>query len=81
MIAHVAGAPIEEALLPLLGIGGLSTGLVVVRAWWSSPRRRPAKAGGQSRSTTSRSRAAIGSRLPSPSSWWTSLKTLAVIWT
>jgi hypothetical protein len=40
VIAHVAGAPIEETLLPLLGIGigGIGTGLVVVRAWWSTRR-------------------------------------------
>jgi len=41
VIAHVAGVPIEETLLPLLGLGGLGTGLLVVRAWWSTHRRRP----------------------------------------
>ncbi len=40
MIAHVAGAPVEEALLPLLG--GVGTGLVLARAWVvSRVRRRP----------------------------------------
>ena len=37
MIAHVAGAPVEEALLPLLS--GAGAGLVLVRAWLSTRRR------------------------------------------
>jgi hypothetical protein len=40
VIAHVAGAPVEEALLPLLG--GVGTGLVLARAWVASRvQRRP----------------------------------------
>jgi hypothetical protein len=32
VIAHVGGAPVEEALLPL--VGTLAVGLAMVRAWW-----------------------------------------------
>lgn len=39
MIAHVGGAPVEEALLPLLSAGGLGAGLALVRAWIVSVRR------------------------------------------
>jgi hypothetical protein len=31
MIAHVAGVPLEETLLPVLG--GLGAGLLLARAW------------------------------------------------
>ena len=41
MIAHVAGVPMEEALLPLMS--GLGTGLLVTRAWLVSRRRRSAR--------------------------------------
>ena len=43
MIAHVAGAPVEETLLPLLGIGvgGVGAGLLLARAWFASHVRRP----------------------------------------
>jgi hypothetical protein len=38
VIAHIAGVPAEEALLPLLsGLGGT---LVVARAWFASRARR-----------------------------------------
>jgi hypothetical protein len=44
MIAHVAGAPVEETLLPVLGAVG--AGLLLARAWVASHvgrarRRRP----------------------------------------
>lgn len=39
MIAHVAGAPVEEVLLPLLGVGSLGTGLLLIRAWWATRRQ------------------------------------------
>ncbi|HKA82465.1 MAG TPA: hypothetical protein VKD21_01285 [Acidimicrobiales bacterium] len=38
MIAHVAGMPIEEALLPLVSGAG---GLLLARAWIASRVRRP----------------------------------------
>jgi hypothetical protein len=43
MIAHVAGAPVEETLLPLLGVGvgGLGAGLLLARAWFATHVRRP----------------------------------------
>jgi hypothetical protein len=39
MIAHVAGVPLEEAVVPLLG--GVSTVLLLARAWATSRLRRP----------------------------------------
>jgi len=41
MIAHVAGAPVEETLLPLLGFGGVGAGLLLARAWFATHVRRP----------------------------------------
>lgn len=38
MIAHIAGVPVEETLLPLLG--GLGTGLLLARSWITSRVRR-----------------------------------------
>lgn len=34
MIGHVAGVPVEETLLPVLG--GLGAGLLLARAWVTS---------------------------------------------
>lgn len=34
MIAHVAGVPVEEMLLPLLG--GVGAGLLLARSWVAS---------------------------------------------
>jgi hypothetical protein len=39
VIAHVAGLPVEETLLPLLT--GVSAGLLLARAWIVSRLRRP----------------------------------------
>ena len=39
MIAHVAGIPLEETLLPLLS--GLGAGLLLARAWIASRMRHP----------------------------------------
>ena len=39
MIAHVAGVPVEETLLPL--VSGLGAGLLLVGAWVMSRVRRP----------------------------------------
>jgi hypothetical protein len=39
MIAHVAGMPVEELLLPLLASGGTGSGLLLARAWIASKRR------------------------------------------
>ena len=39
MIAHVAGMPVEETLLPL--VGGAGAGLLLARAWIVSRLRRP----------------------------------------
>ena len=39
MIAHVAGIPVEETLLPLLS--GVGAGLLLTRAWVVSRVRRP----------------------------------------
>jgi hypothetical protein len=41
MIAHVAGAPVEKTLLPLLDVGGLGAGLLLARAWFATHVRRP----------------------------------------
>ena len=44
MIAHVAGVPVEETLLPLLaiGAGGVGASLLLARAWFATHvRRRP----------------------------------------
>jgi hypothetical protein len=42
MIAHIAGASVEETLLPLLsGMGGVGAGLLMARAWVVSRVRRP----------------------------------------
>jgi hypothetical protein len=38
MIAHVAGMPVEELLLPLLA-SGTGSGLLLARAWVASKRR------------------------------------------
>ena len=40
MIAHVAGAPVEETLLPLLGAGGMGASLLLARAWFANHVRR-----------------------------------------
>jgi hypothetical protein len=37
VIAHVAGLPVEEALVPLAGWGAAA--LVVARGWWARRRR------------------------------------------
>jgi hypothetical protein len=39
MIAHAAGIPVEETLLPLLS--GVSAGLLLARAWVVSRGRHP----------------------------------------
>jgi hypothetical protein len=39
MIAHIAGVPVEETLLPLLS--GVGAGLLLARAWVVSRVRRP----------------------------------------
>jgi hypothetical protein len=39
VIAHVAGMPVEETLLPL--VGGAGAGLLLARAWIASRLRRP----------------------------------------
>jgi hypothetical protein len=39
VIAHVAGVPVEETLLPLLS--GLGAGLLLARAWVVSRVQRP----------------------------------------
>jgi hypothetical protein len=39
VIAHVAGLPAEETLLPL--VSGVGTGLVLTHAWITSRLRRP----------------------------------------
>jgi hypothetical protein len=39
VIAHIAGVPAEEALLPVLS--GLGAGVVLVRAWIGTRVRRP----------------------------------------
>ena len=38
MIAHVAGVPLDETLLPM--VGGVGAGLLVARAWVASHVRR-----------------------------------------
>lgn len=43
MIAHVAGAPVEEALLPLLS--GMGASLLLARGWLVSRVRRPRRPG------------------------------------
>jgi hypothetical protein len=46
MIAHVGGAPVEEALLPLLGVGGgVGASLLLARAWFATRVRRPRNRG------------------------------------
>jgi hypothetical protein len=51
MIAHVAGLPVEELLLPVLA-SGAGTGLLLARAWISARvpgrARRSSPAAGQS---------------------------------
>jgi hypothetical protein len=39
VIAHVAGVPAEETLLPL--VSGVSTAVLLAQAWVVSHRRRP----------------------------------------
>jgi hypothetical protein len=50
MIAHVAGLPVEELLLPVLA-SGAGTGLLLARAWVAARvpgrARRSSPAGGQ----------------------------------
>jgi hypothetical protein len=43
VIAHVAGVPVEETLLPLLS--GAGAGLLLARAWVVSRVRRPRSPG------------------------------------
>ena len=43
MIAHVAGMPVEETLLSL--VGGAGAGLLLARAWIGSRLRRPQDSG------------------------------------
>ena len=40
-VAHIAGVPAEEALLPVLS--GLGAGVVLVRAWVGTRVRRPGR--------------------------------------
>jgi hypothetical protein len=44
VIAHIAGVPAEEALLPVLS--GLGAGVVLVRAWIAARVRRRASCNG-----------------------------------
>jgi hypothetical protein len=41
MIAHIAGIPVEETLLPLMS--GMGPGLMLAAAWAVAQLRRPAR--------------------------------------